>query len=71
MRETYQGRNRSCHNNRMASDLLLAVNYANTGKDNWYFALTLTFFIIPFIFLVLLFIFAWIADDDFKGNLKN
>ena len=55
----------------MGSDILLAVNYANTGKDDWWFALPLLFFLVPFIFLLLMTFLAWIADDDFKGSFKN
>ncbi len=47
----------------MGSDILLAVNYANTGKDNWWFALTLTFFLIPFIFLLLIIILVCIERE--------
>ncbi len=38
----------------MVSDVMLAADYAKTGKDSWWFALTLTFFILPLPFLLLL-----------------
>ncbi len=50
----------------MGSDLLLAVNYASTGKDDWWFGLTLTFFLIP-VLLLLLIIVGTGRDRDMEG----
>ncbi len=51
----------------MGSDLLLAVNYASTGKDDWWFGLTLTFFIVPILLLLLIIL---MTGDNMK-NFKE
>ena len=38
----------------MISDLLLAVDYYKTGQDQWWFGLTLTFFLLPVVVLALI-----------------
>ncbi len=48
----------------MGSDLLLAANYASTGKDDWWFALTLTFFLIPFTLILLLILGFFCLEDE-------
>ncbi len=45
----------------MVSDILLAVDYAETGEDDWWFALTLTFFILPLLPLLILLFFTIVA----------
>ena len=45
----------------MVSDILLAMDYAETGEDEWWFALTLTFFILPLLPLLILLFFTIVA----------
>ncbi len=48
----------------MVSDIILALDYASTGEDGWWFALTLTFFLLPIIplfFLLLITVTLYIA----------
>ncbi len=58
----------------MVSDIILAVDYANTGEDDWWFALTLTFFllpIIPLVFLLLLTLAIYIDDGCSFSSIKD
>ena len=45
----------------MVSDIILAVDYYKTGMDNWWFALTLLFFLLPLLPLILLLLMTFIG----------
>ena len=58
----------------MVSDIILAADYANTGEDDWWFALTLTFFVLPLIplfFLLLLTVLEYIGHGCSLSNMNQ
>ncbi len=54
----------------MVSDIILAVDYASTGKDDWWFALTLTFFLLPVIPLFFLLLAALVECTEWRINFN-
>ena len=52
----------------MGSDIALAIDYSQTG-DDWWFALTLTFFLLPAIGLLIVLCLFAVADESSERGI--